>query len=55
MTSKIQISKHCSSVDSFNYSLVMSWIVDRDVLFEYHPAVVTFSWAVRPVRGLSTL
>ena len=27
----------------------------RDVLFEYHRAVVSFGWAVRPVRSLSTL
>ena len=26
----------------------------RDVLFEYHRAVVPFCWAVRPVRSLST-
>ena len=25
----------------------------RDVLFEYHGAVVPFCWAVRPVRSLS--
>ena len=29
--------------------------LDRDVLFEYHRAVVPFGWAVRPVRSLSTL
>ena len=28
---------------------------NRDVLFEYHRAGVPFSWAVRPVRSLSTL
>ena len=27
----------------------------RDVLFEYHRAVVPFCWTVRPVRSLSTL
>ena len=28
---------------------------NRDVLFEYHQAVVPFGWVVRPVRSLSTL
>ena len=27
----------------------------RDVLCEYHRAVVPFGWAVRPIRSLSTL
>ena len=30
------------------------WNCIRDVLFEYHQAVVPFCWAVRPVRSLST-
>ena len=25
--------------------------LDRDVLFEYHRAVVPFGWAIRPVRS----
>ena len=29
--------------------------IDRDVLFEYHRAVVPFCWAVRPVKSLSLL
>ena len=28
-------------------------IIDRDVLFEHHRAVVPFCWAVRPVRSLT--
>ena len=36
-------------------SLCHLYIRARDVLFEYHRAVVPFGWAVRPVRSLSTL
>ena len=32
-----------------------TWFINiRDVLFEYHRAVVPFYWAVRPVRSLLT-
>ena len=35
------------------YFCVKGKIVNRNVLFEYHRAVVPFCWAVRPFRSLS--
>ena len=37
------------------YFQLIKWLLTKDVLFEYHRAVVPFSWAVRPDRSLSTL
>ena len=54
LRSEIRIDPLLSSKNQ-RLNLTLYSYLFRDVLFEYHRAIVPFCWAVRPVRSLSTV
>ena len=49
----MQTGSHTPNPEMLSHLFIL--LTSRDVLFEYHRAVVPFCWAGRPVRSLSTL